>query len=311
MGTMSMEIPDNLKGLYRHWDFHTNNIDLGEAHNLFEDKKLYENVSWFIQERTNIWKKKTKGEQAPFTSDAVLATYRFCNIFREFDRQTVEFHTVLNPFRGNFPVWLLNMFYCRMVARTETIKAAGLLSFNKEENKKVYDRLMQSPRPRFGTPYVFPVSVIQRSATPTREQFIAEYLPSVMNSIAKEITTWKRKSVYDAVEKLLPLFTYNLRFLWTEVLIDVAYQYPHYIDLFGRFPVGPGSLPTIKKIDSAEDPSILVTRLAAMPFDTGLTVYGKSLRLSAENWEGIGCEYRKYTNLSFGRGRKRIYRVTI
>lgn len=305
-----MEIPSNLKNIYRHWNFHVDASTLAKSDLPFKDQKLFQEISWFIKERNGIWKAKVAGGAPPYTKDLILSTYRFCNIFREFDRQTIEFHTLLNPLRDDFSLWLLNMFYCRMVARTETIKAVGLLSFDCKENRKLYERLINSSRPRFGTPYVFPISTIQKSSTPTRETFIAEYLPSIIKVVADEISQWNRKSVYDGVECIVPLFRYNLRFLWTETLIDVAYQFPQYIDLFGRFPIGPGSLPTMEKINSKEDPSLLVTDLSSLLIDTSLTFNGKPLRLSAENWEGIGCEFRKYTNLKSGKGRKRIYRPT-
>jgi hypothetical protein len=38
-----------------------------------------------------------------------------------------------------------------------------------------------------------------------------------------------------------------------------------------------------------------------------LSFNAKPVRLSVENWEGIGCEYRKYTNLAKGLGRKRAF----
>jgi hypothetical protein len=38
-----------------------------------------------------------------------------------------------------------------------------------------------------------------------------------------------------------------------------------------------------------------------------LTYNHKPVYLSAENWEGIGCEFRKYTNLKNGTGRKKLY----
>lgn len=304
-----MEIPGNLKQLYRHWEDH---VDLGMSkvapESVFENKDLFEHVTWFINERLTIWEKKTVGKQPPYTDDPILSTYRFCNIFREFDKQTIEFHVLLNPLRDDFALWLLNMFYCRMVARTSTIKFAGLLSFDDQENKHMYERLMKSPRPRYGTPYVFPISVIQKSTTPTRELFIAHYLPTIMQCIAEEISTWKKMSVIEGLKKVILLFGYNLSFLWTEVLIDVAYQYPEYIDLFKEFPVGPGSLPTLKRINNNLESSQLASKLSQIDFDSGITYNGKPVRLSAENWEGVGCEYRKYTNLSQGLGRKRLYK---
>jgi hypothetical protein len=132
-------------------------------------------------------------------------------------------------------------------------------------------------------------------------------LPLILPEVGREIVSWDKKGVYDGLALIIPLFGFNLRFLWTEVLIDTAYQFPQYIDLFGRFPIGPGSLPALRKINASRDPTMLVQDLSNFYFDTDLTYDGKILRLSAENWEGIGCEFRKYTNLKMGTGRKRIY----
>jgi len=195
-----------------------------------------------------------------------------------------------------------------MVARPETIKYSGFLSFNEENNGSVYEKLMDSSRPRFGTPYVFPISVIQRGPTPTRELFIAFHLPAVMLQIAKEIISWRRSSVYEGVRRILPIFQYDLRFHWTEVLIDVAYQFPDLVNLFGRFPTGPGAVPTLSRIVPNQDPSFLVVDLSNQNINTGITYKGNYLKLSAENWEGIACEFRKYTNLKQGHGRRRLYK---
>jgi hypothetical protein len=297
------ELPQQCKNLYRHWPEHA---ATGEVVSLAH-APIPDTLRAFILERLAIWEKKVSGAEPPYTDDPVLQRYRFCNIFRECDRQTIEFHTMLNSLRDDFPLWLLNMFYCRMVARTETIRTVGLLSFNKAENREVYERLLEHPRPKYGTPYVFPISVIQKSATPTRELFIAEYLPTIMPVVAAEIAQWKSASVFESVPRVLELFGFNLAFLWTEVLIDVAYQFPERIDLFKRFPIGPGSLPTFRTLAPHTDSSIFVAELAEKNFVTNVTVNGRPLRLSAENWEGIGCEFRKYTNLTQGLGRKRLY----
>lgn len=303
-----MEIPPKLKSLYRHWDFHVQISPRLDGDTVVKDQSLFTDISWFIHERMSIWEQKVSGAPPPYTEDPILAQYRFCNIFREFDRQTIEIHTLLNPLRNNFPRWLLNIFYCRMVARPETIRLTGLLSFEAAESKKLYEKLMHTPRPRFGTPYIFPISTIQKSKTPTRELFISRYLPRVMKAVATEILTWEKRSVYDGLQSIIPIFDYNLYFLWTEVLIDVAYQFPQYIDLFERFPIGPGALPTLKRMNPDRDPSLLVQDLSRVNIDIGLTYSGRPIQLSAENWEGIGCEYRKYTNLKAGQGRKRIFK---
>lgn len=119
-----MELPSHLKELYNHWKYHTvtSHSPSLVPEDIFEDPELFDEIAAFTKERIAIWEKKTSGENAPYTTDPILAKYRFCNIFREFDRQTVEFHTLLKPLSGDFPLWLMNMFYCRMIARTETVR---------------------------------------------------------------------------------------------------------------------------------------------------------------------------------------------
>lgn len=304
-----MEIPHDLSVLYRHWEQHTiGDAESAQLTGVISDATLAVAIDAFVKERMAIWMKKQRGDQLPYTDDPILQKFRFCNILRELDRQTIEYHTLLNPLRGDFALWLLNMFYARMVARPDTVRVVGLLSYDEQENEKLYERLSTSQKPRYGTPYVFPISTIMRSQTPTRELFITKHLPSVMKNIADEIATWQNEPVMSGVEKIIPLFGYNLQFLWTEVLIDVAYQYPERIDLFGQFPIGPGAAPTFARINPSADPSQLACELGALHIPSGLTYHGAPVALSSENWEGIGCEFRKYSNLSAGRGRKRYYK---
>lgn len=306
---LRMELPTQIKDLYRHWDRHVLPVrePAADPGSVLASPLSMEILS-FVRERVEIWKHKQSGEVPPYTTDPILSRYRFCNILRELDRQTMEFHTLLNPLRDDFSLWLLNMFYCRMIARTETIRLTGPLSFDAQENHAVYERLMASPRPRFGTAYVFPTSTIQRSSMPTRERFLTEHLSRVMRPIAQRIEGWNKKSVYDGVAEIIPLFGFSHAFLWTEVLIDTAYQFPKRLDLFKQFPVGPGALPTMRRLDSRREPSELVADLAVHCVPLDLTYEGRPIVLSAENWEGIGCEFRKYTNLKNGHGRKRLFR---
>jgi hypothetical protein len=212
-----MEIPEDIKKLYRHFEKHVAHKQGGKSP--FLDQAYEKKISRFIEERVNIWKKKTMGVLRPYTADEVMNTYRFCNIFREFDRQTIEFHKILLPIRDNFPLWLMNMFYFRLVANTDTVKKLGLMVFDEKENQKFYKRFTELEGVKFGVPYVFPVSVIMGSIYDTREKFISFYLPTIMEKISKEILSWNNISVVEAVPKIISIFHYQLFFLWTEVLI--------------------------------------------------------------------------------------------
>jgi hypothetical protein len=223
---------------------------------------------------------------------------------------------MLNPIRNDFSLWLLNMFYFRMVANIETVKSLGILNFNQNENKIFYEKFIKIKKPKFGVPYVFPISVILKSEWDTREKFISFYLPKVIKKISRIILKLKHETVLSVLEIILPIFKFNLKFLWTEVLIDVHYQFPELVNLNKDFYIGPGAEPTLllikkqivnKKNNSDRNIEKILNILSDLLFEIELTIDDKKIILSAENWEGICCEFRKYLNLKNGSGRKRKF----
>ena len=302
-----MEIPNKYKKLYRHWQKHTENKTTPLQRSKLNQKVL-KDIETFATERMNIWEKKEKGKNPPHTKDEILQRYRFCNIYRELDRQTIEIHSMLKGLRNNFPLWLLNMAYARFMCKPQTLQKTGFLSFDENSNREVFNTLLAIPKPKYGAAYVFPISVIQKTETPTREEFFCFYLPKRMEEIAGMIEGFDNISVAEAVKNILPKFGFNFRFHWTEILIDVAYQYPEKINLFAEFPIGPGSEPTMKRLSKAEPSKTCLAltshEIRGFPY---LTFNNKIVHLSAENWEGIGCEFRKYSNLKQGKGRVRKY----
>lgn len=304
-----MEIPLELKKLYSHWLKHTDvSTRAKPSSNL--DQKILKDIEKFSIQRQKIWEKKTLGKKKPYTKDMVLSKYKFCNVYRELDRQTIEIHIMLKGLEEDFDKWLLNVLFCRLVCNAETIKKVGLLSFRDSNNRGVYQKLLKLPRPKYGSAYIFPISLIMKSDYPTREEFFCFYLPQVTRKCSKLIKSFQEKSVVSSLEEILPAFGFNLRFHWTEVLIDTAYQFPELIDLFKRFPIGPGAKPTMKLLSNEADPENTCLALTNTPLREfpHLTFNGKKVHLSVENWEGIACEYRKYSNLKKGTGRRRLYK---
>jgi len=304
-----MEIPDNLKSLYKHWEKHTLGPTVPKKHIQLNGKVLSE-IKEFAIARQLIWEKKTEGSGWPYTNDKVLQNYKFCNIYRELDRQTIQIHTLLKNYENDLDLWLLNVLFCRLICNTTTVNKVGLLSYSTKHNHTVYKKLQSLPKPKYGSAYIFPVSLIMKTKYPTREEFFCKYLPKVTRECAKIIKSFKNKGVLEALEVILPTFGFNLKFHWTESLIDVAYQFPEYINLYKKFPIGPGSLPTMKLLSKESSPENTCLALMQIPFPQFpyLTYNKKNVNLSSENWEGIGCEYRKYTNLKKGTGRKRLYK---
>ncbi|MFZ5425114.1 MAG: nucleotide kinase domain-containing protein [Patescibacteria group bacterium] len=298
-----MEIPPNLKTLYKHWNKHT-------AQTLPKTNlKLPTELTWFMAERMKIWAKKNAGLNPPYTADKTLQTYKFCNIYRELDRQTIEIHSHLKNLQSDFSLWLLNIAFHRFVCNPNTVKNVGLLNYDSQNNREVYEKLLNLPKPKYGVPYVFPISVIQKSSYETREKFFCHYLPKRIPTVAKTVQNFNNTTVNSALAQILPAFGFNFKFHWTEILIDIAYQFPNLINLYEDFYIGPGAIPTAKLINPNQNPKILInicigTKPENFPY---LTFNSNPVLLSAENWEGIFCEYRKYTNLKKGQGRVRRF----
>jgi hypothetical protein len=113
---------------------------------------------------------------------------------------------------GDFSLWLLNMAFCRFIARPETIMKIGTLSFDRKNNEAVFKKLKELPAGKYGNPYVFPISVIMRSKFPTREEFFCFYLPLIIPKVSKLISEFQRKGVSEGLAVILPAFGYNLKF---------------------------------------------------------------------------------------------------
>jgi hypothetical protein len=303
-----MKIPQDLEELYSHWEYHSS-FEPNLNYQSESDLSVLKQIEWFITKRMEMWEMKTSNQSRLYFSDPILSTYRFCNIYRELDRQTIHFHKMLLPIKDDFELWLLNMVFCRFICKPETVSKIGLLSFDSNNNQKVYSNLKQLDSPKFGDAYVFPISLIIKGEYNSRESFFCLYLPKVIKECAKIINSFKKESTVKAIAKILPVFGYNFKFHWTEIVIDIAYQYPDLIDLYKDFPIGPGSIPTMLMLDSNSNPEKTCLELKnivlkSFPY---LEYRGKKILLSTENWEGIGCEFRKYTNLKNNTGRKRIY----
>ena len=67
--------------------------------NPLTEKEVYDLYWYFACERQNIFWKKLNGEEAPWTDDKILKTYKFCNSYRVNDR--VSQYLLKNVFPEN------------------------------------------------------------------------------------------------------------------------------------------------------------------------------------------------------------------
>lgn len=86
--------------------------------------RVKELFAW-IKERQSIWVRKFRGERKPWTRDAILQQYRFCNVYRELDTVTqwinVNWRT---PHAADQHLWFA-MVVARLFNVPHTLQAIG------------------------------------------------------------------------------------------------------------------------------------------------------------------------------------------
>lgn len=105
----------------------------------------------FIRERHAVWQNKEDGVLKPWTDDPILQQYRFCNVYREMDTQTIWFaDNWREPNENDEDLWFAALVF-RLVNWHETAEAIGYpvpwksikflnaLKRRKKEGLKVYN----------------------------------------------------------------------------------------------------------------------------------------------------------------------------
>lgn len=82
---------------------------------------------WWINERHEIYMKKTSGEPKPWTDDKIMQRYKFCNVFRELDTGTIALRKMCGGLRQCRELELLafNICWYRVFNRYEHAQDIG------------------------------------------------------------------------------------------------------------------------------------------------------------------------------------------
>lgn len=81
---------------------------------------------YWINERHRIYLQRQKGKPWPWTNDPILQEFKFTNVFRELDKETIRLHKRIDPMAKRFKFYSIILF--RLFNRADTydaIKKAG------------------------------------------------------------------------------------------------------------------------------------------------------------------------------------------
>jgi hypothetical protein len=121
-----------------------------------EDAMVYPNTNEFLQfikERERIRIARSRMQAAPWTTDPILATYRFCNVNRQHDRETIAIQAWLKDVAGNLPerYLVINAIMARLFNRALTLRAIGPIDGPLEESKLL--QILEAGAAKVPTPF--------------------------------------------------------------------------------------------------------------------------------------------------------------
>lgn len=284
----------------------------------------YLDLFWsFIQERHMVWYRRfVIGQKAPWTTNPVMLTYKFTNVYRELDRGTIFLlDNILG--HGTEMEQVFNIIVYRMFNRIDTWKATGFLEIRDEGTsganweKQTSFILWRNRKDAGLSLYTDATIVCAYAQFPGRDklerfEYIFDHAFAGLVSLMKIIR--KAKSL-ETVHKALTMLPGIGPFLAYEMAVDISYADWNNLGEDEWVNPGPGSQSGLKKMFPGLKTSdctwmLRVLRQAqrrefqrlGLPF-FDIAYQGKELTL--RNIEHCTCELQKFIKAIEGTGRPR------
>jgi len=276
----------------------------------------------FIFERQSIWYRRfVLRLPAPWTEDPILSTYKFCNMYRELDASTRALMGRLNRCR-NRREQVLNIVFFRFFNLRRLYEDLGIDLFRQEETDVVlagFERMRRKGQPIFNNAYIISPGHDERPKHVT----ILEHLKAldVPDLVARLDGAPTPEAAHEILMTIPCVGSFLAGEIWTD-LASVGFFRQGWTDN-DFVAIGPGAawgldLLVGRKLTAGEREEPLrrlhIAQGSMLPDawrDIAYMEAGSNMPfLSLTNMEGALCEFRKYTNLSQGKGRRRYYRYS-
>lgn len=273
----------------------------------------------FVFERQRMWHRRFVLKQpAPWTDDPILSTYKFCNMYRELDACTMYLLDKLTETTDR-RTQLLNIIFFRFFNLKNLYEALGVHLLQRVNTLELLPRFdaMKKKGPIFNNAYIISPG---QSREPKHVTILRNLEDLDVEALMSRLDQAETPEAAHAGLCRIPLVG---SFLAGEIWTDLTY-----VKFFSQgwtdddfVAIGPGAawgmdLVAGRKLRASERESFL-RRLyerqgANLPdhwHDIAYTeAYSNAPLLSLTNVEGALCEFRKYVNLSQGKGRRRYFR---
>ena len=286
----------------------------------------------FIYERQMIWYKRSVLQQsAPWTEDEIMQKYKIINMYRELDRCTLYIVNKIKDVQSR-KIQLFNIIFFRFFNADQLYENLGIPIFTQyntaiaDDVDKRFRALKERGLTMFNTAYV----ISPGHSTTAKHQTILTNLLRVWENLDDMIERIDRAKTPEESFAILCEVPLVGPFLACEFWTDMAYMhfFPQKWNDNDFVNVGPGAawglrimFGSLKNKDYLmklrELHGLQIQYLPTMHTfaNSSLTwediAYKEALSnvpyLSLTNMEGALCEFRKYWNLSHGKGRRRKF----
>ncbi len=274
----------------------------------------------FIQERQSIWYKRfILKENPPWTKDHVLQKYKIINVYRELDKGTEYIINKLKDVKERKEI-LLNVIFYRFFNKYnlyENLNITLLKEINKELLIQRFDKIKKEGRPIFSDAYLIGSSKNKEK----KHVYIINIMnnlniKNLMEEIDRSETPEESLGVLQKIKNVGPFLAYEI---WTDLTYFNFFKQGWTDNDFVN--IGPGAdwglniIYNQRLSKSGQMEKIYCLHEKQKEFlgnKAWMEIYYKDAFsnrpfLSLRNIEHSLCEFRKYYNLSNGKGKKRIF----
>jgi len=295
------------------------------------DSKLIQekrNQFWrFIYKRQKVWQKRVvELEKPPWTTDDIIRSNRFTNVYRELDPGTQYAIQNILELDASKENKIFNIMIYRLIGRSETHEFLGFQSIS-EFDADEFERRLKQRRDRDGETIftgAYMVAGYSQMGSSDKVENIARLFDEISSSYHEDIiqilSSNSLKEAYEAIQSI-PGFG---KFLSYQVLVDLLYPVEAYngssLLPFNQnewAKAGPGAQKGIKSLRAESELRYLnvmewlyenqESEFERLDIDFPYIKdgCGKKKRLSLPNIQNCLCEFYKYDKIKQDNGRAR------
>lgn len=284
------------------------------------DTQAFNDFFYFINERHKIYLKKTTGRPKPWTDDPILRDWKFCNVFRQYDKQSkLLIDNVIKPHWNDDPALMLfNIYAFRAFnwARTYSCLVEGMGQnnwLNRWEPKEAQMLLWNYNRNQ-GLKLTSGAYMIRGREGIPKYESIVQTLTTIWETKDEIITKFTNPITAHTLEALFA--TCDARKFWGwgefttyQIVLDCTYspilENPDDINTWCIF--GPGAIRGIHEIYPELPKNMMLQAARGLLLDSPKFIEGHVPTLTLQDCEFALCELQKYRRIKAGGRSKERY----